>query len=150
MSTSIQRERSGSGSPPASKKPRLDINLEEPITIEQLPSDNIELDELDPSLPADDGAEKTVVDIKPKREKQPKQPKQKKQRRPPPPEPCSSEDVNWRDIVALLGKTTIDDAIKEGTEYTSPVTLYDEVELVVKDLTSNGAPPKVMTPTLLC
>lgn len=64
--------------------------------------------------------------------------KSKAKKHPPPPEPGSSEDVNLHDIISLLGKTAVDEAARLGTEYSAPIPLYEEIELTVSDLSSNG------------
>lgn len=142
LATNTQRGRSSSGSPPVSKKPRLDgETTKQPITIEALPVGKVDLPIspiVDPSTSTSQNVDNTL-DSKSKRQKQPKQPKQRKPRRPPPPDPGSAEDVNWHDIVSLLGKDIVDLAVKEEREYTSPIELWDEVELVVVDLSSNGS-----------
>jgi len=51
------------------------------------------------------------------------------------PEPCSSEDVLWQDIISALGKEVVDQAIEDGVELQSPFK-YHEVE--VKTISSNG------------
>ena len=64
----------------------------------------------------------------------------KKFKKPPPPEPGSADDVSWFDIAALLGKDAVDAATAAGSDYESPVTFGDELELTVDVLSSNGAP----------
>ncbi|KII86275.1 hypothetical protein PLICRDRAFT_43861 [Plicaturopsis crispa FD-325 SS-3] len=55
------------------------------------------------------------------------------------PEPCSTEDVLWRDIVAVLGQEAVDEASKtEGLMWDSPYAFHDEVECEVSELSSNG------------
>ena len=54
------------------------------------------------------------------------------------PEPCSSDDVLWKDIVSVLGAEAIDAAIEDGNDLRAPLTLQEEVELEVKILGSNG------------
>lgn len=55
------------------------------------------------------------------------------------PEPYSSEDVLWRDIVALLGDDAVEHALQHGTEWDSPFEFREEVEVEVSTLSSNGA-----------
>ena len=55
-----------------------------------------------------------------------------------PPEPYSTEDVLWRDVVTVLGQDVVDTAINEGTEWDSPFEFREEVELMVHSLSSNG------------
>lgn len=54
------------------------------------------------------------------------------------PEPYSSEDVLWRDIIALLGEDTVGQALQHGTEWDSPFDFREEVEVEVSTLSSNG------------
>jgi tRNA (uracil-5-)-methyltransferase len=55
------------------------------------------------------------------------------------PEPYSTGDVLWRDVVALLGSDVVENALQHGTEWTSPFDHREEVEVVVSTLSSNGA-----------
>lgn len=59
------------------------------------------------------------------------------------PEPCSADDVMWKDVVALLGKDTIDAAMEGGSEFDSPFEFLEEVELDIVSLCPNG---KSITP----
>lgn len=61
----------------------------------------------------------------------------RKARRKPPPEFGSPEDVNLRDVFALLGEASISSLESEG-ECDAPLELYSEVELTVLDIGSNG------------
>ncbi len=54
------------------------------------------------------------------------------------PEHCSPEDVQWQDIVALLGKDVVDQAIESETEFTSPFEKFEELEVKVVHMCSNG------------
>ncbi|KAH6903392.1 tRNA methyltransferase [Coprinopsis sp. MPI-PUGE-AT-0042] len=54
------------------------------------------------------------------------------------PEPCSAEDVLWKDITTVLGKENVDAAVAGGVELDSPFAFKEEVELEVKLLASNG------------
>ncbi|THV03367.1 tRNA methyltransferase [Dendrothele bispora CBS 962.96] len=54
------------------------------------------------------------------------------------PDQCSPEDVQWRDIVELLGQDVVDSAVEEGTEFQSPFAFHEEVELEVKAICPNG------------
>ncbi|TFK23730.1 tRNA methyltransferase [Coprinopsis marcescibilis] len=54
------------------------------------------------------------------------------------PEPCSSDDVLWKDIVAVLGSDVVEGLIREEKAYDSPFAFQQEVELEVKVLGSNG------------
>ncbi|EEB91592.1 hypothetical protein MPER_10025, partial [Moniliophthora perniciosa FA553] len=54
------------------------------------------------------------------------------------PENCSPEDVQWKDIVNLLGVNVVDSAIEEGTEFQSPFAYHEVLELEVKAICSNG------------
>lgn len=55
------------------------------------------------------------------------------------PEPCSPEDVLWRDIISVLGQDAVDAAMEEGSDLQSPFAVHDEIEAEVKILGSNGA-----------
>ena len=55
------------------------------------------------------------------------------------PEPYSSDDVLWRDVVALLGNDTVEHALQQGTEWDPPFDYHHEVEVEVSKLSSNGA-----------
>ena len=54
------------------------------------------------------------------------------------PEPCSSEDVLWQDIISVLGREVVDQAIEDGVELQSPFKYHEEVEVEVKTISSNG------------
>lgn len=54
------------------------------------------------------------------------------------PEPCSAEDVVWRDIIAVLGQDVVDQALEEGTEFDSPFEFHQELEIEVSSICSNG------------
>ncbi|KAF6758935.1 tRNA methyltransferase [Ephemerocybe angulata] len=53
-------------------------------------------------------------------------------------EPCSSEDVLWKDLVSVLGQDEIDKAIEGETDMKSPFEIHQEIEVEVKILGSNG------------
>ncbi|KAK1229120.1 tRNA(m5U54)methyltransferase [Marasmius sp. AFHP31] len=54
------------------------------------------------------------------------------------PDLCSPEDVQWKDIVSLLGENVVDNAIEEGREFQSPFEFLEIVDLEVKAVCSNG------------
>ncbi|KAK0228818.1 S-adenosyl-L-methionine-dependent methyltransferase [Armillaria fumosa] len=54
------------------------------------------------------------------------------------PEHCSPEDVQWQDIVALLGKDVVDQAIESETEFSSPFEKFEELEVKVVHMCSNA------------
>jgi hypothetical protein len=54
------------------------------------------------------------------------------------PEPYSSEDVLWHDVVSLLGKVAVDEVLEAGTEWDSPFEFKQEVEVEVSRLSSSG------------
>ena len=54
------------------------------------------------------------------------------------PEPCSSEDLLWQDIISVLGREVVDQAIEDGVELQSPFKYHEEVEVEVKMISSNG------------
>ncbi|KAG8870963.1 tRNA(m5U54)methyltransferase [Tulasnella sp. 331] len=68
----------------------------------------------------------------------PKKARPKKFKRPPPPEPGSSEDVILHDVMSLLGAEQVASAMKNKSDYTSPLEKGQEIELVVSELSSNG------------
>lgn len=56
------------------------------------------------------------------------------------PEPCSPEDVLWKDIVALLGQNSVDNAIAEGSDFEAPFNeSWEELEVEIHSLSSDGA-----------
>ena len=57
------------------------------------------------------------------------------------PEPYSNEDVVYRDVVALLGQDIVQKIKQEGSDWSSPFKVQDEVELTVSALSSNGEQP---------
>ncbi|KAI6110154.1 hypothetical protein EDD16DRAFT_1435305, partial [Pisolithus croceorrhizus] len=64
--------------------------------------------------------------------------KEKKRRKHALPEPCSAEDVLWRDIISLLGSEIIGQRTAQGMEWESPFGFREELEVVVSALSSNG------------
>ncbi|KAG6900364.1 hypothetical protein C0993_011995 [Termitomyces sp. T159_Od127] len=54
------------------------------------------------------------------------------------PEPCSAEDVIWRDVIAILGEDVVDQALEDGTEFDSPFEFHQELEVEVSSICSNG------------
>ncbi|KAF5386601.1 hypothetical protein D9615_002019 [Tricholomella constricta] len=54
------------------------------------------------------------------------------------PEPCSTEDVLWRDVIAVLGQDVVDKALEDGSEFDSPFEFHQEVELEVSAICSSG------------
>ncbi|KAL5535028.1 TRM2 [Sanghuangporus sanghuang] len=53
-------------------------------------------------------------------------------------EPCSHDDVYWREVISLLGQDVVDTAIEEGTELKAPFDFLEELELEISRLSSNG------------
>jgi tRNA (uracil-5-)-methyltransferase len=74
-----------------------------------------------------------------KKEGKKKQSKRQKRKGHNLPEPCSPEDVLWKDIVSVLGQEAVDEAVEAGNDAESPFAIHDEVEVEVKMLGSNGA-----------
>jgi hypothetical protein len=58
------------------------------------------------------------------------------------PEPCSPEDVLWRDVCAVLGQDAVDKALGDKTEFKSPLSFHQEVELDILSLLPSGMSPK--------
>jgi tRNA (uracil-5-)-methyltransferase len=54
------------------------------------------------------------------------------------PDPYSSDDVLWHDVVSLLGEENVVRLTAEGTEWDAPFGFRDELEVVVSRLSSNG------------
>lgn len=67
-----------------------------------------------------------------------KRSQKRRQKRADLPELCSTEDVLWRDIIALLGKDVVDSALEEGSEFDSPFEFHQEVELQISGICSSG------------
>lgn len=113
------RSQPDSGSPPPiGKKPRLET----------------------PSKVVDAGSTKQtlVTTTSPQKVAKKEARKAKKKGLQVPPEPYSTDDVLWRDVISVLGQDVIDKAIEEGTEWDSPFEFREEVELEVRSLSSNG------------
>lgn len=53
-------------------------------------------------------------------------------------EPCSHDDVFWREVIELLGQDAVDAAIEEDSDFRSPFDFKEEVELSIVKLSSNG------------
>jgi tRNA (uracil-5-)-methyltransferase len=111
---------SSSSSSPIGKKPRLEKHAEAPVT------DQVQ------------GQSMAGTTLKGKKTTRKEARKAKKKGLHIPPEPYSTEDVLWRDVVAVLGQDVVDTAVNEGTEWDSPFEFREEVELIVHSLSSNG------------
>jgi hypothetical protein len=68
----------------------------------------------------------------------PRPPKRGKKKKHAPVESGSSEDVIFRDVVALLGKELLAKAEADGMEWESPFGFREEVELTVSSISSSG------------
>ncbi|KAJ7496410.1 S-adenosyl-L-methionine-dependent methyltransferase [Mycena latifolia] len=55
------------------------------------------------------------------------------------PEPCSSEDVLWREINDILGEDYVNAALADGTDRQSPFEYHQELEMQVVALCSTGS-----------
>ncbi|KAJ6556644.1 S-adenosyl-L-methionine-dependent methyltransferase [Mycena vulgaris] len=55
------------------------------------------------------------------------------------PEPCSSEDVLWREINDVLGEDYVNGALADGTDRQSPFEYHQELEMQVVALCSSGS-----------
>lgn len=53
-------------------------------------------------------------------------------------EPCSHDDVHWREVISLLGQDAVDAAMKEEMELEAPFELHEELELEISRLSSHG------------
>ena len=111
---------SSSSSSPIGKKPRLEEHAEAPVT------DQVQ------------GLSMAGTTSKGKKTTRKEARKAKKKGLHIPPEPYSTEDVLWRDVVTVLGQDVVDTAVNEGTEWDSPFEFREEVELMVHSLSSNG------------
>ncbi|KAG6854170.1 hypothetical protein C0991_009822 [Blastosporella zonata] len=67
-----------------------------------------------------------------------KRSKKRQQKKTDLPELCSSEDVLWRDVIAVLGKDVVDTALEDGKEFDSPFEFHQEIEVQVSTIGSNG------------
>lgn len=115
MNSATVAVKARSTSPPH-KKPRLSTELGEPLD--------------SPLALASSSIEARSV---------PKQTKKgKKNKRAPPLQPCSPEDVNFRDVCRILGSEAVERAASSGTEYAAPIALHTEIELEIADITPHG------------
>jgi len=64
--------------------------------------------------------------------------KQGKKKKQTPIEPCSPQDVIYREVVALLGQELVKNAEADGTEWESPFGFREEVQLTVSSISSSG------------
>ncbi|KAF8196298.1 S-adenosyl-L-methionine-dependent methyltransferase [Mycena galopus ATCC 62051] len=55
------------------------------------------------------------------------------------PEPCSADDVLWREIIGVLGQDYVDTALAEGTDRQSPFEYHQELEMQVVAICSTGS-----------
>ena len=68
----------------------------------------------------------------------PRPPRRSKKKKQAPVESGSSEDVIFREVVALLGKELLAKAEADGIELESPFGFREEVELTVSSISSSG------------
>ena len=54
------------------------------------------------------------------------------------PEPCSPDDVLWRGVIALLGQDVVDKALEDKSDFNSPFSYHQEIELEVSSLLPSG------------
>ncbi|KAJ7744236.1 tRNA methyltransferase [Mycena maculata] len=101
--------------PPVAKKPRLEAP-EQPV-----------------SLPVSTPAFKTAS--KPKQSKTQK----RRQQYNALPEPCSSDDVLWREITEILGEEYVNTNLAEETDRLSPFEYHQELEMQVVAICSTGS-----------
>ncbi|KAJ7194883.1 tRNA methyltransferase [Mycena pura] len=102
------RAPSPSSDGPAAKKPRLDVPTAPPASA-----------------------------IPPKAPRQTKTQKRKAQYNALP-EPCSPDDVLWREINDVLGEVYVNNALSDGTDRQSPFEYHQEMEVQVVALSSTG------------
>ncbi|KAF8988939.1 S-adenosyl-L-methionine-dependent methyltransferase [Hymenopellis radicata] len=84
------------------------------------------------------GKRKHAEDESPEQNQQKKRQAKIKRWRKLNPDECGPEDVQWQDIVDLLGKETIDSEIVAGTEFDSPFEDGEEAEVQVLSLCASG------------
>ncbi|KAH8111434.1 tRNA methyltransferase [Phellopilus nigrolimitatus] len=53
-------------------------------------------------------------------------------------EPCSRDDIIWREVTGLLGQDTVDSAIEDGTDLQAPFKFREELKVEIQQLSSNG------------
>jgi hypothetical protein len=73
-----------------------------------------------------------------KRQSNAKQKRKAKKHKHTLPDSGTSEDVVFKEVEELLGKQYVDAQVEAGTEWSAPFTLYEEVELLVKSMSSSG------------
>ncbi|KAG0703442.1 S-adenosyl-L-methionine-dependent methyltransferase [Suillus ampliporus] len=121
MSTRVRSPTSDPEDPaPSEKKMRLEEHSRD--------ESNVTKEEPNDSVLATPGSSKKASKLS----------KKKKKQKHVLPEPYSSGDVLWRDIVALLGNDTVEHALQHGTEWDSPFDHREELEVEVSKLSSNG------------
>lgn len=54
------------------------------------------------------------------------------------PDICSADDVLWRDVITLLGQDVVDKALGNNSEFDSPFTFHQEVELEITSICPSG------------
>jgi len=54
-------------------------------------------------------------------------------------DPGSHDDVFWKEVALLLGEDIVDTALEDGTDMESPYNLFDEIDLTISRMSSNGA-----------
>ncbi|KAF8741344.1 hypothetical protein RHS02_03475, partial [Rhizoctonia solani] len=113
--SSIRELSSPIGSPPSTKRAKLDVT-EEPISVHHTAEAPVE----------------TQRDEH--KSKKPKRSRVKRQDI----EPYSHEDVLWHDVKAVLGSEAVETATSQDKDWESPLPFGTELELTVSGLTSTG------------
>ncbi|ELU43350.1 tRNA methyltransferase [Rhizoctonia solani AG-1 IA] len=117
--SSIRELSSPIGSPPPTKRAKLDVT-EEPTGVHHIAE-----------APVDYFVEKQRDEHK---SKKPKRSRVKRQDI----EPYSHEDVLWHDVKAVLGSEAVETATSQDKDWESPLPFGTELELTVSGLTSTG------------
>ena len=117
--------------PLAEKRPRLEVLNE---TIE---------DGVPETIPAAD--ESAGISENPSERTKAKPSRQQKRRKEKLPVPGTSEDVIFNEVVALLGKSVVDEAFEKGTERNSPFEFREIVELTVSSISPSGTSLSCLT-----
>ncbi|ETW78399.1 hypothetical protein HETIRDRAFT_68397 [Heterobasidion irregulare TC 32-1] len=110
--------------PLAEKRPRLEV-----------PNETVE-DGVPGTIPAAD--ESAGISENPSERAKAKPSRQQKRRKEKLPVPGTSEDVIFNEVVALLGKSVVDEAFEKGTERNSPFEFREIVELTVSSISPSG------------
>jgi hypothetical protein len=123
-----------SDSEPPGKRQKLDSGDVVMDTEQEFPVDSVDSDGLSATVTGGH----TKKSAAPSKKQTANQRRKLEKARRKPIEPGTAEDVNWLEVVELLGREAVDEAIAQKREWDQVYTMREEVEVVVEALSSSG------------